>query len=690
MHFRFVCCLPFFALLTTVPLQSQDAFANDAAPPLSAAHSYRYLSPAEHDLFTRAFAAADRGDWRTAQSLAAMGHDPVAAKLISWRYLTDRNSRAAFTEIDAFLKANPGWPMRDTLLARAEVAMADTMPPSAVIAWFGGREPLSAQGRIKLGIAELAAGKSDAGRAHIRQGWIDGRFDKNTESALARRFDGLIDPAAERARLDGLLWANDIKAAQRQAARVDGATARIAAVRLAIRAGRRDAKALLAALPGELADDPTLLFDRAMMARKANKGSEAYSLLARTSLAEIARYHSNQVWVEVAAGARQAMSDGDGRGAYKLVAAAAAVMPRNAADYPDMQFLAGWIALRVQNEPKTALTHFRYFMSSVSRPISVARGAYWQGRALEALGDMPGAWAAYRVGAQHPETFYGMLSIARTEVSPVLNLPETPARVPDAAAFEKDELVQAVRILADLGSVGLLRRFSIYYESTVNDPGRTKRLLQFLTEAGYRPIAVRVAKAAGYDGVDFPSYAFPVIDVPAYRGTGVGPEAALVLSLIRQETEFDVAAVSSSGARGLMQVIPSGARQYAKVAGLPYREADLTRNPTYNMQLGMAMFSGYLARWDGSLILGVAAYNAGPTNALRWVRANGDPRAPGADPVDWLERIPFGETRNYVQRVIENVQVYRALTGQKDLKILNDIYSGNTTPKPIPAPKGRR
>lgn len=650
---------------------------------------YRYITASERALYVQAFAAADRGDWNKARALAATGHEAVAGKLIEWRYLTSRNSGAPFAEIDAFLKANPSWPMRDTLLARAETVLPES-DPAFVMAWFAGHEPASAVGKMKLGRAELAAGRTDAGQGHIRSGWIDGSFDAATEASIMRQYGDLFDGATQKARLDSLLWRDAIKEAERQAARTDGATARIAAVRLALRAGRRDAKALLAALPSELSGDPALLYDRAMVARKASDLETARALLARVPLAPFAKSHPTQTWVEVAASVRQALQDGDGRGAYKL-AAGAGFQPKSTSEYADVQFLAGWIALRVLNDPKTALTHFQNVAANVSRPISVARGAYWQGRALEALGDLPGAWAAYRAGAQHPGTFYGMLSLARIDANPVLTVRDTPSRTPSATQFENDEQIQAIRVLADLGSSGLLRRFALhYYEASGGDVGRTKRLLKFLTEAGYRPVAVRVAKAAGYDGVDLPSYAYPVIKVPAFRGTGDAPEAALVLSLIRQETEFDVAAVSGTGARGLMQVMPAGAKQYAKTAGLPFKLDELTRDPTYNMQLGMTMFSGYLGRWDGSVILGVAAYNAGPSNALRWVKANGDPRQSGVDPVDWIERIPFGETRNYVQRVVENVQVYRSMLGQSNLKILDDLYGSVGKPPVIPTPKGKK
>ncbi len=254
-----------------------------------------------------------------------------------------------------------------------------------------------------------------------------------------------------------------------------------------------------------------------------------------------------------------------------------------------------------------------------------------------------------------------------------------------------------MRVLADLGERNMLLSFAVRYEELHPDVGHVKLLAQTLVDIGFRDVAVRIAKAASYDGVTLQQYTHPVIPVPAYKGTGNAPETALVLALIRQETEFDSAAVSHAGARGIMQIMPQQARHDAKLADVSYRPNDLTTDPTYNMQLGMAEFSSYLGDWGNSLILAAAAYNAGPNRAKKWIAAFGDPRSPSVDPIDWVEEIPFSETRNYVQRVIENTQAYRSrLAGHaKPLGILADLYAPNpppskvlvyTPPPPAPVP----
>jgi soluble lytic murein transglycosylase len=273
--------------------------------------------------------------------------------------------------------------------------------------------------------------------------------------------------------------------------------------------------------------------------------------------------------------------------------------------------------------------------------------------------------------------FYGQLALTRIERDPVLHLPVTPADA-DAirTSYEREEMTAAIRALADLGLESALREFAAHDVELYPAAGHVKCLAQDLVRMGYREVALRVAKQASYTGVFLPDYSHPVIAMPRYTGPGAPPEMPLVLAIIRQETEFDPDAVSAAGARGIMQVMPDTARRMARQSGVDYRFADLTSNPQYAMELGMGELSGDLAAWDGSYVLAAAAYNAGRGNARKWIADISDPRNPLVDPVDWIELIPFSETRNYVQRVLENVQVYRNRLAGHDLalQIMRDLY----------------
>jgi soluble lytic murein transglycosylase len=654
------------------------------------------LSTADHDLYASAFDAADRGDWPRALALAVQGQNAMARLLVQWRYLQDKNGKAPFAEIDAFLKNNPDWPRRSVLFVRAEEALDPATAPPAVIAWFAGRNPISAIGEIRLGDALIATGKPAWGTKLVREGWAAGTFEPDQELAIVQKDGTYLTPEIDRRRLDNLIWQDQYTAARRQIARVDDTAQRVAAARIALRSDPQRGRRALSELSADLSSDPRLMFDRARAARRRGDDSEAQTLLLASPFRDFIKSSPAAVWNELHIEAREALKDGKPEIAYKLVSN---IGLASGSEFADAEFLSGWIALRFLKDAQTALPHFKKLADGVSRPISLSRGRYWMGRAYEALGDEANAWQQYRAAAAASDTFYGQLALARIDAAPVLHLPTAlTGALPSRAAFEQDSLVRAMRVLADLGAQDLLRTFALRYLELHPGPAHAKLLAQALVEMGFRDVAVRVAKVTGYDGPTFPAYAYPVIAVPDYRGPGTAPEPALVHAIIRQETEFDPDSLSHAGARGIMQIMPAGARRNSKLAGLPYMPNRLTSDITYNMQLGMTEFSGYLDSWNNSLVVSAAAYNAGENNVRRWIATFGDPRSPNVDPIDWIEEIPFGETRNYVQRILENLQVYRNRLAGRDqkLRILADLYAPNpppagilryTPPPPVPAPK---
>lgn len=637
----------------------------------------KFLTPPEHDIFSRAFAAAVRGDWVAARSLAAQGQNETAKRLLEWRYALDRNSGATFAEIDAVIKNTDAkgasaWPLRGTLQARAEAVLPADMAPSAVVAWFAGKTPNSAIGKIRLGEALVATGEKTRGAALIRSGWIEGSFDTPVELEIAQKDAAHLTAQADRARLNNLIWAGQTSAARRLVARVDEKTADIANARIALTGGIPKNTAVL----DKVADssDPDLLFDWSRALRRANRDREANAMLLRVPAAPLVKERAARWWNESAIQARDALTSGNPRMALDLVRHAGFT---SGVQFAEQEFLAGFIALRFLKEPAAALEHFRKLEAGVARPISKSRALYWQGRSQEAQGDIAAALGRYRAAAAYPDTFYGQVALARAEPAPVLRLTDTIVEAAPPSEIESAPLINEIKVLADLGQAASLRSFVERHVETHSAPRHVKRLMMMLNDWGYPEISVRLAKNLGYDGVPMPQFTHPVITLPAYVGPGSAPDPALVHGLIRQETEFDAYAISSAGARGLMQMMPASAKVAARQAKLPYRPDALIGDTVYNMQLGMTEYRVHLDRYGGSLILAAASYNAGPGNARKWVAANGDPRTPGVDPIDWIELIPFGETRNYVQRVLENAQVYRARLAGKEapLRILPDLYA---------------
>lgn len=630
------------------------------------------LTASDHDVFARAYDAAAHGDWIGARALAAQGQNPVARQLLEWRYA--REGGATFAEIDAVLKSSTGWAGRALLNARAEQVLPPEMGGSEVIAWFGARTPSTSIGKVRLGEALIDAGQTARGRTLVRDGWVAASFDPATELAIVTKDGAFITQADDRARLENLLWQGQTTAARRELARVSGSTT-AAKARIALTGGLKGAKAAMAAAAESA--DPALLFDWAAALRRDNRDEEAHAMLLRVPASAMLAAHAARWWTEHNIQARDALTAGDAAMALRLVSHAALT---GGDDYSEAQFLGGFIQLRFLKAPAAALPWFQRMEAAVTRPISKAKAQYWQGRAEDARGDSIAAMLQYQKAATHSETFYGQLALAKT--GGLLHLTDAAIETMPESERDASPLMPAIKVLAELGQAADLELFVNADVAANPAPRHLRRLMQDLIGWGYPELSLRAAKTLSYGGSLVLAYSHPVIALPAFVGAGTAPPPALVQGLIRQESEFNPYAVSSAGAQGLMQVMPANVKGQSKVAGLPERRDALLTDSTYNMQLGMSEFAGHLAHYGGSWILAIAAYNAGPTNAARWIKAHGDPRLPGVDPIDWIEQISFPETRNYEQRVLENTGAYRARLAGKDVpvQIVSDLYAPGAPP----------
>jgi soluble lytic murein transglycosylase len=683
------------------PMQASSALAAPGQPgvvsmqPVESRGDASDLSADDRSLFSRAFAAADAGKWDVARTLAAQGTNPSAKDLITWRYLLDQNSGASFGEIDDFLHSHPDWPARSNLLVNAEKVMPEDMTAQAVLDWYGTREPATGYGEMRLGEALIATGKRSEGAERIRHAWINNPFSPSDETTILARHGDLLTADVQKSRLDRLLWSDDIGGARRQIPRVDSLTQRIAEARLTLKTNPQNAGSLLDSMSSSLDQQPGLLFDGARALRKLGKDEDAQPLIFRAPTQKADAGRLDRWWDERAVMARDALKLGQYQTAYKLVSDTGLT---SGSDFADAQFMSGWLLLRFLNKPEESRKHFKALVENVSRPISLSRGYYWLGRADEAVNDKDAATTHYRQAAQYPETYYGQLALSRLEDKPVLHLAETKIDTRDTkASFEADKRVQAIRVLAALNQDGALRTFAITLAGdSGGQPARLLLLAELMKSLDRPSLALKVAKEASYQRVIMLSYLSPTMQLPK-SPSATAPDAALVLGLMRQESEFDSKAVSSAGARGLMQLMPTSAQMTAKQYGLPYKSDALISDPQYNMQLGQAHFADFLNDWSGSYILAIASYNAGPNNVTKWIESYGDPRDPDIDPIDWVEEIPFSETRNYVQRVLENTQVYRNRLANADqpLQIMADLYRPNAPRlskdtaliRPVPAPQ---
>jgi len=582
--------------------------------------------------------------------------DPVARKLVEWVILRSEDGSSDFSRYAAFIAANPSWPGIEMLRRRAEAVLwEDRVDPMATIDFFRSQEPHTAKGHFALARALLTRGDVAGAAAAVRQAWRRDGFSGDLEEQARETFSGLITSADDEVRMAARLYAEDNDAGLRAAHHLDATAVAIAKARAAVNDQSHNAKALLEAVPEAARRDPGYMFSRIQWLRHNDKIAEAAQWLNAAPRDPARLIDVDRWWVERRLISRKLLDLGDARLAYEVANGAAP--PENQNYRAEQHFTAGWIALRFLRQPAIALAHFARIADGVSNPITLARSFYWQGRAAEALEREHDARAFYEEAARYPTAYYGQLARARLGIDEVTlhALPRPPAEhrtLEIARAFEilyaADERDFVAIMAADLGD-------------KATDIAALAELAEIATRHNDARATLLIGKAMLGRGYPFERYAFPNFGVPNYRPIGPPVEPCVVYSIVRQESAFNPHVVSSANAYGLMQVTPASGRDTAKRFNVTFNQRRLADDVAYNAQLGTAELGNDLASWRGSYILAFVAYNAGPRRAREWIEQYGDPRNPKVDPIDWVERIPISETRNYVERVIENMQVYRAL-----------------------------
>ena len=617
------------------------------------------VARADIALYAEAFRAAVRDKWRHAHRLASRANDPLGATILRWWDYSRPGSKASFADIARFMDEHPDWPDQRLLQINAEAAMAKGVSDADVIAWYRWRDPISAPGRLRYADALLARGEDDRASALIRTAWVEGSFTARELRETYRRYRSTLRSEDHIARLDRLVWANHSHAARRMYRYVDEGHQRLAEARLLLRARQGGVDRAIRRVPAALRDHPGLVYERLRWRRAKDRDDDARALLPERPRDLGSR--PKLWWRERAILARRALEDGQTKRAYAL---AAGHSQTAASSYSEAEWLAGWIALRFLDDARAALLHFVHMHGAVTMPISRARGAYWAGRAAEASDDPDSAVLWYEKAAIYPATFYGQLAIARIAARDAPLIRTAPDTAGDTT-LDGHPLVAAVRFLTFLGRDYLAEPFYHRLSKLARNETDHALISTLALSVGQPDQSIRAAQQAARDGYVSIERLFPLVDVPFARDNGE-LEHALVLALIRQESRFDRRARSSSGALGLMQLMPRTAESVARSMGLSESHKRLTSNATHNIALGSRYLHDLVERYDGSYLLAVAAYNGGPRNVARWIAANGDPRRdPDVDIIDWIEMIPIPETRNYVQRVLEGTQVYRWQLGRR-------------------------
>ncbi|WP_395447557.1 lytic transglycosylase domain-containing protein [Aminobacter sp. UC22_36] len=606
-----------------------------------------------------------------AQARAMRDALPVTAldrHILMWAIALNGGDQVPSADIAAAAQALPSWPGLATLRRNSERAMARENPgPNVVVQAFAGSEPQTIDGAVLLARAQMQLGNARAAVAVLLPYWRNEKLEAKDEVAIVREFGGLIPAADHRIRMEKMLYAERVSSAAR-VAELAGAKP-LADAWSAVIKGDKKAAALLDAVPAAQRS-AGYVFAKARSLRKQEKFAEAAAAMLKAPKDRASLIDPDAWWVERRVLSRELLDKGEVKTAYRIAAAHSAESPTSAAD---AEFHAGWYALRGLNDAKLASGHFERIAKIAGSPISLSRAYYWLGRTAEAGG--PGiAKDYYARAATYGTSFYGQLAAERIGRK-ALNVVYPSPSAADRQNFAGREAVSAITRLEGAGYAAYAEMLYRDLAAQLNSPGELALLAVMAEKQDNHYLALRVGKIAAQRGLDVGALSHPIGVIPGSANIS-GSGKALAYAIARQESEFKVSAISSAGARGLLQLMPGTAKDLARKAGIAYSQDRLTSDAGYNATLGATFLGEQLGRFNGSYVLTFAGYNAGPRRADQWIARYGDPRGKDVDTVvDWVERIPYAETRSYVQRVMENYQVYKMrLSGSYDIN--GDLVNG--------------
>jgi soluble lytic murein transglycosylase len=621
------------------------------------ASGYWQISKGDAKRLESAIYFAEKGKWNEAISHARAANDGVVKKTIQWLVYRADNSGAAFKDITSFIRQNPGWPQINLLKRKAEESITSAVSSKDIINWFDDNPPLTDNGvkyyayaKVRANLKEKNADNKEIVRL-IKLAWIKGDYSLEEEADFMKSYSHMLDRQDYIARIDDLLWERKIKQARRIFGRVSADYQKLFNARIELIEKIGPVNAVVNSVPKSLRNNHGLLYDLAKRYDLKADSDKITEILKRVS-SPIS--YQDKWWSLKMRQARELIQEKKYREAYNMIKEHNNI---DGNDYSEAEWLLGWIALTHLGDKQEAYRHFYSLYTNVKYPISLARGAYWSGRANEGVNDQYAIdW--YRIAARHPDAFYGQLATLKLKDQ---NFKLPPAVIPsanDISAYKNNELAKAMYLFAKNGRFEYAKTFSKAAIQSAKSTGEVTLISELGMGVKNTNVAVETAKHASREKNVFVKVGFPtLIKVPDST-----VEKPLALSIIRQESVFDQRAESSAGAQGLMQLMPSTAKQASKELKLKFDHKSLKTDSSYNVKLGTYSLKKLIDNYDGSYVLAIAAYNAGPGNVRKWLVENGDPRGKDTDHVvNWIESIPFYETRNYVQRVLENLQVYRVV-----------------------------
>ena len=630
--------------------QRKSARSSDAPPGAEA-------SPLSFDLaaIKNAIDLARKAKTSEATAVQKTIGDPAGRKLVEWFILRHPQTGANFSRYAAFIADNPDWPSIGLMKKRAEAGLWQERSDTATVRNFVGNQPTSAKGRFALARVLLAKGDRDGAASLVRQSWRSDELSERSEADAFELFRDLLTREDHRARMDKRIGAKDLSGARRAAQRLGSDELSIVK---ACAAGKADeALDLLNAVATDARGDLGYTLCRIRWMVRHDRIDDATRLMLAAAPETMALQDTDEWWRERRSLARKLLDQGKFEAAYQVVRDAA--LPADEYYRADFHFTCGWIAFRYRNDPATAREHFAHIDEGSANPIVLARANYWRARVAEAIGEQDAMRDGYEAAARYPTAYYGQLARARLGLDGMELRVSAPANAPDDVALT-DDRVRAAEMLYALGERDVVLNFVADLAEQSADVAVLVALAELSGRRNDARAMLQIGKLALARGLALDSYAFPTIGIPQHSPIGPEIERSVIYSVARTESAFDQRDKSPANAVGLMQVTPEAGRDTAKRFGVAYDWDRMVSDPAYNTQMGAAELSALLKGYSGSHIMTFAGYNAGRGRVRDWVKMYGDPRDPNVDPIDWVERIPLSETRNYVQRVIENLLVYRA------------------------------
>ena len=628
----------------------------------------KYYNQRDFDIAKKSIKAMENRKWSTALSISKKAKDKSIYDFIQWRHLLTKGNQASFYDYNTFIKKNENYPRINRIRYLAEHKLStEKVSPKKIIDWFGLNDPLSGFGKLILGESLILKGDINKGISLIKEGWITADLSRSEMKFFRKKYKKYLDSNDYIKRADYLAWESKHWDLKRMLRYLPKDYQLLYTARQILMSKSYGVDKAIADVPAKLKNDPGLNYDRLKWRRKRGRVESSLEILQKIKNTKEYMIRPDKWWKERSIIARSLIYKKKYETAYKISSKHAL---ESGPEFAEAEWMSGWIALSFLNDPILAIDHFNNFYQNVGYPISLSRGAYWLGRSYEQIGDNNKSQEWYEEATKYLTTYYGQLAHLKIKPNEKFELEEQ-QKVNDEYKkyFYKIDLVKIVYLLNELNKDKYTKHILRYLANDNIDNGSEILAAELSTNISRYDFAIQISKLASYQKRFHNDFNYPIISTPKYINGRKIPETAFILSIIRQESEFDMKANSRVGAQGLMQLMPYTAKLVAKQAKLPYSKSRLTSDPEYNINLGSHYIAGLILQYEGAYPFATAAYNAGPKRVKYWKKLNKDPQKKQTNYVDWIELIKFKETRNYVQRVLENYNVYRYILEKKPIEM---------------------